>query len=344
LGPLVIHLWLLPVLAGDLVAIESDLPDPQLGRIAIASCSATLGIGQCRGADEPGEEPTWFVRVSWQGPSQLSARIEITRAGETAPASVRVVEFSAADDLPQRNRAVGLIIAAYVIEQLPAARPPEPRPPPPPPPPPSEPVAPPAHRAEGQAGDKDEDDDEEIEVEDEEPENDAPQPLRLPAWCADLALLAAPGLDRGPPRLGVLLRGLVRPFDLPLSGLLALRAARRFEQPSLLWMGGAAGLALRLQGPLRPLAFELRGEFALEHVQADAEDALTDRQESGDAFRYGARVGLDAHLTLGGRLGLVAGAELSALTPPVYLHVGGQPPARDRAIGWGGVAGVRLTD
>jgi hypothetical protein len=136
----------------------------------------------------------------------------------------------------------------------------------------------------------------------------------------------------------------VRPFDLPLSGLLALRAARRFEDPSLLWVGGAAGVALRMRGPLRPLAFELRGEFALEHVQADARDVLTDRQESGTALRYGARAGLEAHLTLGGRLGLVAGAELSALVPAVYLHVGGGAPDRDRAIGWGGLLGVRLTD
>jgi hypothetical protein len=353
LGTLWIHLWLLPVLVADLVTIETDAADPQLGRIAVASCSATLGAGQCRSADEPGADPTWFVRVSWQGAAQLRARIEIRRAGEAAPESVRVVEFSAADDLPQRNRAIGLIVAAYVIEQLPSARPPEPRPPPPSPPPPPVPAPPPADRAEDQAveeeeaheAEADEEEDEEASEAEEEFESDVPEPpLRMPAWCADLAVLAAPGLDRGPPRLGLVLRGLVRPFDLPLSGLLALRAARRFENPELLWLGGGAGLALRLRGPVRPLAFELRGEFALEHVQVDASDALSDRQQSDETVRYGARVGLDAHLTLVGRLGLVAGAELSAMTPTLYLHIGGDPVRQDRAIGWGGLLGVRLTD
>lgn len=326
MGSLWIHFWLLPALLADLVAIESDPPDPDLAQIAIESCSDALGAGRCQAAGASDAAATWFVRVTWQPPERRRARIEIRHgARDATPASVRVVEFSAADDLAQRNRAIGLIIAAYVIEQSPPAPATEVAPAPAP-----EPAPRPAAFAPPAA--------------EEEPAAPATAETRAPAWGADLALLAGPGLDRGAPRLGLMLRGFARPLQLPLAALLALRLARRAGDTAVLWIGGAAGLALRLRTPLSALAFELRGEFALERLHAEASDELSGMQQSGGAYRYGGRFGLEAHVALGARFALFAGGELSALVPNVYLDVGGEPAGRDRTIGWGGLAGVRLAD
>jgi hypothetical protein len=168
----------------------------------------------------------------------------------------------------------------------------------------------------------------------------------VPVWSVDLAVLAGPGLDRGAPRAGAMLRGLFRPFDAPLSGLLSVRAARRWDgkDPSLLWLGATAGLALRLQTPARPLALEARAELQLLRVQAEAADPESGAHESGGVSRLGGQLGLEVHAALGGRLSAFAGAEITALFPSIYLEVGGFEVGAERNLGWGGLAGLRLAD
>jgi hypothetical protein len=324
LGPnLWIHLWLLPALFADLVAIESEPADPQLAPIAVESCSGALGSGSCRTLSAPDEPADWFARVIWDEPAGLRARIEIRRGTrEAEPSSVRTVEFSAADAPAQRARAVGLIIAAFVMEHARAAEAELPAPEPAPPPEPA-----PASEPEAAA---------------DEP---APRPP-VPVWSVDLAVLGGPGLDRGAPRVGAMLRGLFRPFDAPLSALLSVRAARRWdgEDPSLLWLGATAGLALRLQTPARPIALEARAELQLLRVQAEAADPESGAHDSGGVLRRGGQLGLEAHAALGGRLSVFAGAEITALFPSIYLDIGRVEVGAERHLGWGALAGLRLAD
>jgi hypothetical protein len=322
LGPLWIHLWLLPVLVADVVAIDAEPADPQLETIAIESCSGALGSGSCRADDARHEPADWFARVIWSEPEHLRARIEIRRATRDAePSSVRTVEFSTADEPAQRERAVGLIIAAFVMEHARTAgieagteAPP----------PAAEPA--PAPAPEIETG------------------RDAAAPL--PVWSVDLALLAAPGLDRGSPRAGAMLRGLFRPFDPPLSVGLGIRAARRWDDgdPSILWLGATAGLALRVQTPARPLAVEARAELQLQGMQAEAEDPVSGAHASKGISRRGGQLGLEAHVALGSSVSLFAGGEISALFPAIYLDVGGVEVGVERSLGWGALIGLRLAD
>jgi len=325
LAPLWIHLWLLPVLVADVVSIEADPADPRLEAIAIESCSGALGSGSCR-ADGASHEPAdWFARVIWNEPEHLRARIEIRRGARDAePSSVRTVEFSTADEPAQRERAVGLIIAAFVMEharaagaEAEAALPPAAQPAPAPPP--------------------------EIEI--------APEPApraHAPVWGVDLALLAAPGFDRGAPRLGAMLRGLFRPFEPPVAILLGVHAARRWDDgdPSVLWLGATAGLALRVQTPAPPLTVEARAELKLQRVQAEAADPVSSAHDSGGASRVGGQLGLEAHVALGrgSAVSLFAGAEITALFPAVYLEIGGLEAGVERNLSWGALVGLRVAD
>ena len=72
----------------------------------------------------------------------------------------------------------------------------------------------------------------------------------MPALGLDLALLAGPALDPGAPRFGSMLRGFARPFDAADRGAaVAARRARASRRRELLFVGGSAGLLLRLQAP-----------------------------------------------------------------------------------------------
>jgi hypothetical protein len=359
LGPLAwISLSLLPALLADVVAIESEPADAALGQVAIESCSGALGGNNCRDVNAPGEPAAWFVRVIWDVPERRRAVIEIRRGGRDAElATVRAVEFSTADALAQRERAVGLIIAAFVLEQARAQQ--------------AEAAAQPneAARAEGATpeaaaaqaaadsqahsqseserdsnADSDADADEEGGEEADADTATDPGVASLPRWAVDVAVIGAPGLDRGAPRFGGQVRALFRPAPVGVYLLASVRAARRWEDvdPSLLWLGASAGAALRWQTPARPLALEARGEAVFERVQATAEDEESDRQESGDASRGGARAGLELHARFGTYFGVFAGAEISLLFPSVYIDVGRSPKGVERNLGWSALCGARV--
>jgi hypothetical protein len=364
LGPLAwISLSLLPALLADVVAIESEPADATLGQVAIESCSGALGGSNCRDVNAPGEPATWFVRVIWDVPERRRAIIEVRRAARDGElATVRAVEFSTADALAQRERAVGLIIAAFVLEQAradqaeaaaaqanEAAR--------------TESAKPEGAASQANAGpearsqseserDANTDDDADADDDaDEEPGEEADDDITaesglasLPAWAVDAAVIGAPGLDRGAPRFGGQVRALFRPAPVGVYLLASVRAARRWEDedPSLFWLGASAGAALRWQTPARPLALEARGEAVFERVQATAEDDQNDRQETGDALRGGARAGLELHARLGTYFGLFAGAEISLLFPSVYIDVGRSPKGVERNLGWSALCGARV--
>lgn len=313
-----LQLWLLlPALAADVIAIDPGARDPELARVTIESCSEAHGPGLCYALGDAPAQPGWFARVIWEDAAQLRARIEIRRgARDAAPESVRVVEFSAADDAVQRHRAVGLIVASFVLarEREDAAEHGDLQPA----------NAQPASSETASGGDEPAD------------------ARRFAVAGVDLGVLAGPGLDRGPARFGLTLRGFVRPVDLPLAVTLALRGARRPGDTAVLWVSGAAGLLLRLEREALPLALEARAELVAERVQAQTQDPVTRKPDSGDAFRLGARLGLELHLALGAGLSLFAGGDTELLLPAVSVEVGGRGLGSDAAPGFTGLLGLRL--
>ncbi|HVZ36515.1 MAG TPA: hypothetical protein VG963_28995, partial [Polyangiaceae bacterium] len=102
------------------VALQSPAPNPELLAIALASCSEALGNQRCYepSAPEVAAEPEAVIaNVSWD-PDWLSAQVELRRMKDQQPLAVRTVQFSAADPLEERFRALGLIIAAHALSQV----------------------------------------------------------------------------------------------------------------------------------------------------------------------------------------------------------------------------------
>ena len=352
----------LHALAALLIAIESSTTDPELLRAMLDSCVEAHGAGSCVAAADVGDERAdWHAKVSWEGADGRRARIEIRRGtADAEPEHVRVVTFAATDAQAQRHRAVGLIVAAYVAEhtegEAEAAEPPRPPAPKPASDPgdeakPSVPSAPeqkePAAETETQPEPADEEAEPSARFEAESEALSSIADTRPPALGVDLALLAGPALDHGPPRLGVALRGFLRPDAWPLGVIIALRGARRLPadgddaKTSLLFASGTAGALLRLQAVGSRLALELRGELLAERVQASAEAPLTQRSAADGRWRLGGQLGIEGHLALGSGFGLLLGGEASLLVPAVSLDVAGQNLGRAAPLGVSGVLGLR---
>ncbi len=307
--------YLLSVVAGGAIAIEAPVQDQAVAEAAVESCNQALGQATCRLAGAADIAADFYVRVAFFDAQQLESQVEIRREPSLdAPIAVRHVSFAAADDLRQRYRAIGLIIAAYVVAH------PEPSlaPKPPPEPPPSEPLPEPP------------------------PAVEVPAPeLRL-APGADLAALAGAGLERGPPRFGLLLRGHLSIGSFPLRPLIALRLAHRFEQPTLYWLSAGGGLTLALLPEGGTLGLEVRGEFVAERLIAEAVDPTGQETDSGGQWRFGGRLGLDVLLRVSRGLWLFVGADASLLAPSVYVDVYEDEVGVDPTLGWVGSLGVRL--
>jgi hypothetical protein len=304
--PFWIYFWLLPSVAADLVVVESATSDPQATHVTVESYNAA--IGACDGTRDPG---TWYALVTWDE-ARLHARIEIHRGEPNgAPSSVREVDFTESDALEQRQRAVGLIIAAYVLENARAQVPPPPAP-----------VTPAPSVA-------------------TTPVSTSEAPWQWPSAGVDVALLAAPGLDRGAARLGTMLRGFARPFDAPLLAFVSARMAQRFDVPAVMWLSGSAGVALHLQAQGSAWALEPRAELVLQRLELRATDLDSGRRATQGAWRSGGQLGLEVHAVLASDFSLFAGAELGLLFPAVHASAGGHDAGTDPALGWGGLLGLR---
>jgi hypothetical protein len=168
-------------------------------------------------------------------------------------------------------------------------------------------------------------------------------PPRPPEWAIDAAVLAGPGFERGAPRVGLMLRGLIWPLPLPIAGTASVRGAQRFAEPSVRWLSATVGIAWQLVPQTHTVGLELRAEAALQNVSVSADaPAGADGSESGHAWRAGAIAGADAWLQLGAGAALLAGFELALLRPNVYLDVGGAEAGLDPALTWAGTLGVRM--
>jgi hypothetical protein len=285
---------------------------------------------------------------------------------------VRVVSFKGSDSLAQRHRAVGLVIAAYVTEHEAESRTSEKARPPPAPiaasggrpegkttTPASEPARPgtPApvatddERGDASEGDHDEDEDEDDDTElgdEDDARGDLLDPHAAPVRVGvDLALLAGTALDRGPPRVGLALRGFLRPESWAIGGTVALGGSGRLAASddetatSLQFFWGAIGALLHLDVPKSQLAFGVRAELLAERLLAGAEAPITQLREGDGRLRLGGQVGAEAHLEVGGGFGLFLGGAASLLRPAVTLEIAGKPVGRTAPVGLSGALGVR---
>jgi hypothetical protein len=305
--------WLVPALAVGAIAIEAPPEDREVAQGAIDSCNEALGQPSCRLGAPDEASAAYYVRVAFFDAAKLEAQVEIRDRPESdAKIAVRHVAFSPADDLRQRYRALGLVVAAYVVGNPAVSEEPPPvaKPTPPPPSPSPEPEPP-------------------------------DEPLPSVSGGADLGGLVGAGLNRGAPRFGVLLRGFVRFGELPLLPMLGVRLAYRADRPALYWLSGDAGLAVELTPHESAFGVAVRGAFVVERLiaQAENDDGASD---SGAKTRVGGRLGVDLFLRLAPGFWLFGGGDASLLTPRVELDVAGAEVGEDPRLGWSGSIGLRV--
>lgn len=318
---------LLPALViAQLVGIHAADGDRAQVAAAVQGCEQALGEGRCSAAPEGAGESRWLAELRWRDAEQRHAHVRLTRsdAGQDEVMS-RDVEFDADDPLEQRYRALGLIVAAYVIASG-SADPERETPPdgelPLTDAPPSDPLPPPVFLA----------------TDPEEPPRGSP----CPPWGVDGAVLAALATDDGVGRLGGSLRPWWRLCDRPLLMLAQLRWSRgEREELSVSALGVSAGLGVHLAASSWPVALELRGEVVGEHVSLQARDAGGERTEADAAWRLGARAGADVLVWWGGGWAVFVGGELSVLRPRLVVDVAEEPRLREGWWGVGALAGVR---
>lgn len=125
--PRVSSLWLYVLLA---VVLESNSADPAQLQWALESCSEALVAQGCVGPDAArDEQPPFHAQLTFV--DELHATVAIRRSGDAGELiGERRVTFAPGDPLNERFRALGLIVASYVLAQQPSepAAPPAPRP------------------------------------------------------------------------------------------------------------------------------------------------------------------------------------------------------------------------
>jgi hypothetical protein len=292
------------------VAIALEPPiEPARAVVVADSCEASLGKGRCRVADElrPGGVVAWYALVqSDEGSNQLRIEFRDRSANGTVIETRELALPQAGDE--QRWASVGAVIAAFVAARDPGGEAERPRP-----------VALPPPIA-------------------------APPPAPSVAYNADLALLAGPGLDRGRYRLGALVRGYVASAEVPrVLGLVSLRYAERPGALSLAWWGASCGMGARFGGRSSIWSAELTGELAFERLRITASDDATGKSEATSQNRFGGRLSINTALALVSYLGVVVGAEATALRPSVAIAVGDGAAGRALPVSYAFSAGLRFS-
>jgi len=295
------------------VAIALEPPiEPAQGQVVAQSCEASLGKGRCRAASElsPGSVVAWYALVRSDEASSGLAIEFYDRNSSGTLIERRELSFPEQASGQQRWASVGAVIAAFVAarEGGEPAQKPEPAPAP-------VVVAPPA-----------------------------PPASPSVAYNADWALFAGPGLDRGRYRLGALARGYVASAEAPrVLGLISARYAERPGALSLVWWGASCGMGARLGARSSPLSVELTGELVFERLQMSARDDATGGAESTSQNRFGGRLSINAAFAFASHLGLVLGAEATALRPSVAITVGTDEAGRALPVSFAFSAGVRFS-
>lgn len=285
-------------------------------------CNQALGDERCA-PTRSGTNTEWVATITWSDAEYRLAHVLLVRPGqEPAEEVTRDVEFGPEDPLEQRFRAVGLIVAAYVIASGHATpEQPEPLPPEPAEPPlePSPGARPPALAP-----------------------SRAPEPRRRGKWGLDGAALVGGDLARERIGLGGMLRPWWRPTQLPVLALVQGRWMRSGDRLQAEWVSGSLGLGAHLQPLGARLGIELRIEGVAQHVSLLASDARTQRGERAEAWRLGARGGVDFIVDVAESWSLFVGGDASALRPRLLVDVAGEAVGREPPLLWEGLAGIRF--
>lgn len=293
----------------DSVVVELPTGRTAEASATLESCELNLGAERCRSSDEAGPQPHWYAIVTWRDEQQLQAHVELHRTTRAGPLeNVREIAFSDADSLEQRYRAIGLLIAFYVVagrSQQPEEAPNAPLPP----------ATPPLRPAPPQ-------------------EHDV-------AWGLDLSGLVGSGLEVNQRRAGGALRGWVAPFVVPVRPLFGLDWAAASGMADAIWLEGSVGAALRLEPFGAPLGLELRVEALAQRLSLSAQRG--DRSDREWLTRYGARTGLDVVLELTTGFAIVVGGQGSLVTPEYSVEVEAEPAGGEHVPAWDVLGGARFS-
>jgi hypothetical protein len=318
------------------VIVELQPHDNAAAEAIVASCNAALGGSPCRVAVASdaalqlrGSATHVHVRVALSSPAVERARLEFFL--DEGFREQRELALGASDPLPERHRAIGLVIAARVLERaderarvLEATR------------------AEQAWREQAEQQERSERQREAARVAQQErtrrlAEQDAIS-VRL-----DLAGLAGPGLNSGPVRVGGMARASLQLSEsVPIAVLIALRLAMRAGEPSVRWTTPSLGLLGKIALGKSDVALELRVEGLIQRIDAQAEDRATGMHEQGHASRYGGAAGLEAIFEIAEHFALFVGGETSLLWPRFVLEVQGRQAGAEGASHVQALAGMRL--
>jgi hypothetical protein len=281
------------------VAPQGAAPDVQA--VMVTACTQSLSQGTCALSETgpPDNRATAIAIVSWDSTEQHIARIQVGRKrGQAGSWLSREMQFRLADAPIERWRAVGFAIGTLADEQereaerasvapLPA-------------PPASAPATPPVHEQ-------------------------APAPwTHAPRWIA-IGPLAGPGLDTGPWRYGMWLRGANQlgptPFFAQVSASHALRPTR--DQVRVQWANFAAGLGALISSAALHLELRAHTEFVAEYVRASTHDPDSGRDDSGSRWSPGFRGGIQAIWPSSRPIAAVVGADAWTLSGGTAIRMHG---------------------
>jgi len=295
------------------VAIELP-PDPDERRSArvVESCESVLGEGECVDA-RVGTPAKWVATVVWDA-HRLTITLRRSDAATGAFVARTQLDFSPQDEDEQRWVASGLMVAALAAAQ-PRSVAPAPEPAPEPEPAPAPEPAP-------------------------EPEPEPPAPSRPSTFVASLDLggLAGVALDRGAPRSGGQGR-LALLWGRPSVGVVGgVRGAWRGGEPTVRWLDGSLGFAVRPTG--RGFELDLSGEAVVQSAQARAsQDGTTSARSS---LRSGGRAGVTMSVRLAPAVGLWIGGDVTVLRPELEIRLNGETVGREPPARWAVGSGVRF--
>jgi hypothetical protein len=127
-----------------------------------------------------------------------------------------------------------------------------------------------------------------------------------------------------------------------MVGTASVRFEERGGAASLTWWSVSGGLGARFGSSRSLLNAELLGELVFERLLVSAVDPSTRLEDHGGQNRFGGRLGANATIRVASGLRFLAGADASAMTPPVDIQVRGSLEGREPAVRLAFTTGVRF--
>lgn len=284
---------------------------------AVEGCNQALGEQRCS-APRPVEQSAWAATILWSDAERRRAHVQLAPVGGRGEELVtREVTFGPDDPLEHRFRALGLILAAYLVasgaseEGVPSAQ--------------ERPRAPSPTPSGGS------------------PERDVARTVE-PAWGLDALATLGSGMGREALALG----GALRPWwalpgvPLRVLGQARWRTAEAAMDLRAQWMSGALGLTAVLPIPQTVLSLELRTEALIELVHVQATDQDSGRKEAASLLRFAPRAGAELTFRLAAPWALLVGSDAEYLGRPLRVDVAGQPAGAETSWALQGLVGLRF--